>query len=429
MEKIKIAVLGLGTLGQGVITMLNAQGEQLAKNAGCPIELGRVLEKYLTRKRDIPLPEGMCTNRWEDILNDDSIQIIVETIGGIEPARTYILQALQAGKSVVTANKDLLAAYGQELFRTAREAKRDLYFEASVGGAIPIIGPLRQSLIADRLSQVMGIINGTTNYVLTKMEEENSSFEKALQEAQDSGFAEADPTADIEGHDAARKAAILATLAFHSQVNFNDVYAEGISKITKEDMALARNLGYRIKLLAICRNDGEVIEARVHPALIPLDHPLSGVRDIYNAIFVKGPELGETMFYGVGTGQLPSASAVLGDVVAVARNIRYDCQGRLNMVENRVLPILPIEKVKTRFFLRLLLKDEAGALAQVTDILGQWGVSIARLVQIVLDSGDAELVFVTHEVPNGQMQQAVAQIRQLAVTKKVLTLLRVEDSN
>ncbi|MCL1805639.1 MAG: homoserine dehydrogenase [Clostridiales bacterium] len=425
MDKIKIAVLGLGNVGQGVVTMLDTQKGRLAANAGCEIELGRVLEKYLTRKRDVQLPEGICTNRWEDILHDPSIRIVVETIGGIEPARTYILQALQAGKNVVTANNDLLAEYGYELYQAAREAGRDLYFENSVGGAIPVIGALRQNLSACRLTQIMGIINGTSNHILTGMEM-GSDFQKALAGAQELGITEPDPLADVEGHDAARSLAIIATLAFHSQVDFSDVYAEGIGKITKEDIEFARKLGYRIKPLAICRNENGAVEARVHPALIPSAHPLSAVKDTYYAIFIRGDELGESMFYGLGAGRWPSAVGVVDDVVAVARNIVNDCQGWLNTLENRGLPILPMSEIHTRYYLRLLLADEPGALASVTEILGRLRVSLARVHQSISDKGAAEVVFITHEAVEGDMQEAVSLIRELAVTKKILSLIRVE---
>ncbi|MDR0469704.1 MAG: homoserine dehydrogenase [Peptococcaceae bacterium] len=428
MDKIKIAVLGLGNVGQGVVTMLESQKERLAKNAGCVIELGKVLEKYLTKKRDVQLPEGLCTNRWEDILNDQSISVVVETIGGIEPARTYILQALQAGKNVVTANNDLLAEYGGELFQAARDAKRDLYFENSVGGAIPVVGVLRQNMSACRLSQIMGIINGTTNHVLTRMEQ-GIDFYKALAEAQEMGITEPDPMSDADGLDAARSIAILATLAFHSQVRFEDVYAEGISSITGDDIAIAKSLGYKIKAVAICRNDGEAIEVRVHPALIPFAHPLSGVKDTYYAIFIKGDELDETMFYGLGAGRWPSAVGVLDDVVAVVRNIQNHCVGRLNAIENRGLPILPMSKVRTRFYLRIRLADEPGALAAVTEILGNRHVSIARVNQTIMDKGVAEVVFITHEALEGDMREAAAAIGELPVTKRILSLLRVEGDH
>jgi len=428
MDKIRIAVLGLGTVGQGVVMLLNSRADLLASRAGCVIELKRVLEKYLTKKRDVRLPEGVCTNRWDEIVNDPEIDIIVETIGGIEPARTYILQALAAGKSVVTANNDLMAEHGAELLRAAMEAGKDLYFENSVGGAIPLIRALRQNLSAVRLDRIMGIINGTTNYVLSRMGE-GHSFDQALMEAREMGITEPDPRSDIEGYDASRSAAILATLAFHNQVHFSDVFVEGISEVTREDIAIARSLGYAIKLLAVCRNNGESIEARVHPALLPLAHPLSAVRDTYYAIYVHGEELGETMFYGLGAGRLPSAIAILDDVVAVANNIRGDSQGRLTYVEPRALPILPMEETRTRYFLRLRLTDEKGVLARVAEILGSQGVSIARVSQKVVEKGVAEIVFITHVAREGDMREAVSLISKLDITREVLTLLRVEGNH
>ena len=428
MDKIKIAVLGLGTVGQGVVMLLNSRSDLLASRAGSVIELKKVLEKYLTKKRDVVLPDGMCTNRWEEIVNDPDIDIIVETIGGIEPARTYVLEALAAGKSVVTANNDLMAEHGAELLRAAKQAGKDLYFENSVGGAIPLIRALRQNLSASNLNEIMGIINGTTNYILTRMGQ-GQSFERALMEAREMGITEPDPRSDIEGYDASRSAAILATLAFHNQVSFSDVFVEGISDVTMDDISTAKSLGYAVKLLAVCRSDGEAIEARVHPALLPESHPLSSVKDMYYAIYIKGEELGETMFYGLGAGRLPSAIAVLDDVIAVANNIRAGCQGRLTYVEPKTLPILPMEKTRTRYFLRLSLTDEKGALARVAEILGNHRISIARVHQKALGNGTAEIVFITHLAIEGDVWEAVSRISQLDITQKVLTLLRVEGDH
>ena len=333
--------------------------------------------EIVTKKLDVELAAGVLTDRWRDIVEDPEIQIVVETIGGIEPARTYILQALKAGKNVVTANKDLLAACGQELFRAAFEAQKDLYYEASAGGAIPLVGPLRQSLAASHLTEVVGIVNGTTNYILTRMEREGRAFDDILQDAMTLGYSEADPSADIEGYDAARKMAILATLAFHSQVTINDVYVEGISRVDLEDIRAARRLGYSVKLLGIARLEDQLIEVRVHPALIPLDHPLASVHDNLNAILLKGEDLGDAMFYGVGAGRLPSASAILGDVAAIARNIDFHCEGRLNLLDRRERAVKPMQEVETRFFLRLVLADRPGVLAQIAEALGNHGVSLA----------------------------------------------------
>ncbi len=426
MNRVNIAVLGLGTVGQGVIMLLKKQKEEMKKATGCEICLKRCLEKFITKKLDVELEPGVLTDHWSEVLNDPEIQIVIETIGGIEPARTYILQALRAGKNVVTANKDLLAACGQELFKAAAEAHKDLYYEASVGGAIPLVGPLRQSLAASHLSQVMGIVNGTTNYILTRMEREGRAFDDILQDAMNLGYSEADPSADIEGYDAARKMAILATLAFHSQVTINDVYVEGISRVDLEDIRSARRLGYAVKLLGIARLDRQLIEVRVHPALIPLDHPLASVHDNMNAILVNGRDLGDSMFYGVGAGRLPSASAILGDVAAIARNIKNDCEGRLNLLDRRERAIKPMQDVETRFFLRLVLADRPGVLAQIAEVLGNHGVSLARVLQTNLREGDAELVLVTHGVRDGDMQLALTEISGLAATREIVTVLRVE---
>lgn len=426
MNRINIAVLGLGTVGQGVVMLLDKQKEEIRKATGCEICLKRCLEKFKTKKLDVALAPGVLTDRWSEVVEDPEIQIIIETIGGIEPARTYILQALKAGKNVVTANKDLLAACGQELFKAAAENHRDLYYEAGVGGAIPLVGPLRQSLAASHLTEVIGIVNGTTNYILTRMEREGRPFDDILRDAMSLGYSEADPSADIEGYDAARKMAILATLAFHSQVTIADVYVEGISRVDLEDIRSARRLGYAVKLLGIARLDGELIEVRVHPALIPLAHPLASVHDNLNAILVNGEDLGDSMFYGVGAGRLPSASAILGDVAAIARNIKSGCEGRLNLLDRRERAIKPMQDVETRFFLRLVLADQPGVLAKITEALANHGVSLARVLQTNLREGDAELVFVTHSVRDGDMQLALAEIGRLAATKEIVTVLRVE---
>jgi len=426
MIKINVAILGLGTVGQGVADLLTREKETLEKATGCEVVLKKCLEKFITKKFDVPIEPGVLTNRWQDILNDESIQIVIETIGGIEPARTYIMQALRAGKNVITANKDLLAACGQDLFKIAMENRRDLYYEASVGGAIPLIGPMRQSLSAGNLEEMVGIVNGTTNYILTKMASERKSFEDILQDAIDLGYAEADPSADIEGHDAARKMAILATLGFHTQVTLNDVYTEGISHITLSDIDAAKNFGYAIKLLGIARKENDVIEVRVHPTLVPNKHLLASVDNNMNCILVHGEEMGDSMFYGPGAGRYPAASAVLGDVGAIARNIRRNSVGRLNLLDKRELLIKPINEVETSFFLRMILEDQPGVLADITEILSSHEVSLARILQKPKGK-EAELTLITHKVKDGNMSKAIADMAKLSATKEILTVLRVEE--
>lgn len=426
MGVVNVAVLGLGTVGQGVVKVIQDNAGVWEQKTGSRICLKRALEKYPNRPMDVKLEPGVITANLEDIMNDPEIQVVVEVIGGIEPARTFILEALKAGKNVVTANKDLLAVHGQEIFRAAQAAGRDFFFEASVGGAIPIIGPLRQSLIASNILEVMGIVNGTTNYILSRMSREGGQFDEILSDAQALGYAEADPTADVDGIDAARKVAILATLAFHSQVTLSDVHIEGIKHITPEDLKFASQMGYAVKLLGICRSNNGTIEARVHPALIPLKHPLANVNDTFNAIFVKGDAVGDTMFYGRGAGRMPTASAIVGDIVEIARNINHNCSGRLSSVCERTKTIKAMDDVETSFFLRMVLADRPGVLAQLTKSLGDHQVSLATVLQTNLQGGDAELVFVTHKVREGDLREALKEIENMPVTRKIATVIRVE---
>jgi homoserine dehydrogenase len=428
METINAAILGLGTVGQGVAIMLIKRREFWEKQLGCRLVLKRILEKDYNKPLDFDRGEIAISDQWQDIAADPEIHIVIETMGGIEPARTFIAEALRSGKQVVTANKDLLALHGQELFAIAKENRADLYFEASVGGAIPILSALRQNLTADPLQEVMGIVNGTTNYILTRMIKEGGDFASILADAQKLGYAEANPVSDVEGIDAGRKAAILSTLAFHSQVTLDDVYIQGITQITREDMLFADRMGYAVKLLALCKAAGDKIEVRVHPALLPKSHPLAAVQDTFNAIFLKGENLGEVMLYGRGAGRFPTASAILGDVTEIVRNIRFGCTGRLNEVCRRERAILPMEDVRTRFFLRLLLTDKPGVLALITKTLSKYQVSLDIVNQMDLKEGAAELVFVTHTVRAGDMRNALEEIRGLDVTRGIVTILRVEGA-
>ena len=319
-DTVKVALLGLGTIGSGVYKLIERQQEEMSSKAGASIEIVAILVHNLGKERE-GVDRTLLTDRWEDIINNEEIQIVIELMGGIEPARTMILEALKAGKNVVTANKDLVAEYGGELLDTAAEKGVDFLFEAAVGGGIPIIRPMKQCLAVNEIDEVMGIVNGTTNYILTKMFEDGMDFDQALAQATELGYAEADPTADVEGLDAGRKIAILASIAFHSRIGFSDVYTEGITRITARDIAYARELGCVIKLLGIARNTPEGIETAVYPMLLPQHHPLASVRDSFNAIFVHGDAVDDAMFYGRGAGQLPTASAVMGDVIDVVRNL------------------------------------------------------------------------------------------------------------
>ncbi|MGI6227264.1 MAG: homoserine dehydrogenase [Peptococcales bacterium] len=422
---IKIAVLGLGTVGTGVVKLLEQQKKELTRNIGNQLEITKILVRDVNKARKVSVDKSLLTDNWEDIINDSEIKIIVELMGGIEPAKSYILQALDAGKHVVTANKDLLAEHGKELFEKANHNNSDLAFEASVGGGIPIIQPLKQCLAGNTIEEILGIINGTTNYILTKMTYEKVSFESALQEAQELGYAEADPTSDIEGYDAARKLAILASLAFHSRVTFQDVYVEGISNLSVVDISYAQELGFVVKLLGVARNTPEGIEVRVHPMFIPNNHPLAAVNDSFNAVFVKGNAVGDTMFYGRGAGELPTASAVVGDIIDVARNIIHNCTGRVACTCFYQNPHKPIGEIKTEYYLRLQVKDRPGVLASIASVFGNHDVSLATVIQKHRSENMAEIVVITDCVKENHIKDALQVIKGLSIVSEISALIRV----
>ena len=426
MKTVNIAILGMGTVGQGVAIMLLKNRAFLESNLDCKLALRRILEKDWQKELDFDRGDIPISDRWADVLEDADIHIVIEAMGGIEPAKTFISEALRSGKHVVTANKDLLALHGRELFCIAEESGTDLYFEASVGGAIPVLCALRQNILSDPVKEVMGIVNGTTNYILTRMADEGADFSAVLAEAQELGYAEANPAADVEGIDAGRKAAILSTLAFQSQVTLDDVHMEGITEISREDMAFADRMGMAVKLIALCRETDGKIEARVHPALLPKSHPLASVKDTFNAVFIRAEHLGEVMLYGRGAGRFPTASAMLGDVAEIVRNIKFGSCGGLTRAAGREKEIVPIEDVETRFFLRMLLMDRPGVLAAVTRVLGNHRVSLDTVSQTDMKDGYAELVFVTHLVREGDMREALEELRGLEVAKEIVTVLRVE---
>ena len=350
---------------------------------------------------------------------------MIELMGGVEPARTYIVQALEAGKQVVTANKDVLAEHGQEILSLAENSGCDIQFEAAVAGAIPIIRPLKQSLAGSMLTEIMGIVNGTTNYILTKMSEEGMDYKEALAKATELGYAEADPTADVEGYDAGRKIAIMSSLAFNSKVTFSDVYMEGITKITSDDIRYAKEFGYVIKLLGVTRLVDGKIEVKVHPMLIPEQHPLATVRDSFNAVFVHGEACDDAMFMGRGAGKMPTASAVMGDIIIVMRNIVHDNCGWNGGVAYKNYPVKPIEETRSRYFLRLQVADKPGALANIAGVLGNNDVSIAQVVQKRARDGVAELVVITDSVLERHFNDALMIVKGMSVLREVSGIIRV----
>ena len=430
---LRVAVLGCGSVGSQVVRLLEEQSGDLAARIGAPMELVGVAVRRLDATREVEVPDGLLTTDAMGLVTRDDIDVVVEVIGGIEPARSLILAALESGASVVTANKALLAEDGPTLFEAADKAGRDLYYEAAVAGAIPILRPLRESLAGDKVTRVLGIVNGTTNFILDKMDTSGAGFSEALEEAQELGYAEADPTADVEGFDAAAKAAILASLAFHSRVTAADVYREGISEVTSADVASAREMGSVVKLLAICElvpagPGGEAgVSARVHPAMIPRSHPLASVREAYNAVFVESEAAGQLMFYGPGAGGSPTASAVLGDLVTVARNRLSDTRGAgESAYADRA--VLPMGETRTRYHVAIDVDDKAGVLAAVAHAFADHGVSIQTVRQEGRDE-DAQLVVVSHAASDASLSATVDTLRSMDIVREVTSVMRVEGGD
>lgn len=420
----KIALLGMGTVGGGVYEIIEKQKEEMPFKIGAALEVVKVLVRNKAKYAD-RIPAEKLTDVWEDVIGDDSIDIVVEVMGGIEPARTYIKAALEKGKHVVTANKDLMAMHGHELLELAGEHHCDLLFEAAVAGGIPIIRPLKQCLAGNHITEIMGIINGTTNFILTKMKEDGMDFGEALQLATDLGYAEADPTADIEGYDAGRKLAIMASIAFHTSVTFDDVFTEGITKITAKDMRYAKEMGCSIKLLGIAKNTETGIEVKVHPTMIPENHPLAAVNDSFNAVFVHGDAVDDAMFYGRGAGALPTGSAVVGDIMDVARNMLFHCNGRIGCSCYKNLPIKQIGDTTSRYYIRMRLEDRAGTLAAMAGVFAENDASIAILLQKETIENDAEIVVVTHEVAEKKFMDAIKEFSSMEMVKEISSIIRV----
>ncbi len=420
----KIALLGMGTVGGGVYEIIEKQKEEMPFKIGAALEVVKVLVRNKAKYAD-RIPAEKLTDVWEDVISDDSIDIVVEVMGGIEPARTYIKAALEKGKHVVTANKDLMAMHGHELLELAGEHHCDLLFEAAVAGGIPIIRPLKQCLAGNNITEIMGIINGTTNFILTKMKEDGMDFGEALQLATDLGYAEADPTADIEGYDAGRKLAIMASIAFHTSVTFDDVFTEGITKITAKDMRYAKEMGCSIKLLGIAKNTETGIEVKVHPTMIPENHPLAAVNDSFNAVFVHGDAVDDAMFYGRGAGALPTGSAVVGDIMDVARNMLFHCNGRIGCSCYKNLPIKQIGDTTSRYYIRMRLEDRAGTLAAMAGVFAENDASIAILLQKETIENDAEIVVVTHEVAEKKFMDAIKKFSSMEMVKEISSIIRV----
>jgi len=428
-DSVKVALLGCGTVGGEVARLLHEQADELAARAGAPVELAGIAVRRPDKHPE--LPQHLLTSDAEGLVDSD-VDVVVELIGGIDPVRGWLLSALRKGKSVVTANKALLAEYSPELSEAADASGADLYFEAAVAGAIPLLRPLRESLAGDRITRVLGIVNGTTNYILSAMDETGSGYAETLEEASRLGYAEADPTADVDGYDAASKAAILASLAFHTRVTANDVHREGIGAIGAADIDAAKALGRVVKLLAICERvldaeGGESVSARVYPAMIPRSHQLAGVNGAFNAVYVEADAAGELMFFGHGAGGSPTASAVLGDLIAVARNRVLGGRGPRESAHAQ-LPVRPMGKTPTRYHISLDVADKPGVLAQVALVFAEHDVSIAAVRQRDSDS-TASLVVVTHLAPDAALESTVDDLAKLDVVREVISVMRVEGDD
>jgi homoserine dehydrogenase len=422
-DVVRVGLLGCGHVGSALVRLITEQGDAIEARTGVRLEVAKVAVRNLSRERDVALPASTFTNDGSTVVGDADVDVVVEVIGGIEPARELIVEALKNGKPVVTANKELLANVGKELFEAAESAGVDLLFEASVAGGIPLIRPLRESLAGDRISRVMGIVNGTTNYILTRMAEAGATFSDALAEAQTLGYAERDPTADVEGFDAAAKAAIIATIAFGARVVAGDVYREGISELTDADIASASDLGYVVKLLAVAEESPQGVAVRVHPTMIPAHHPLASVRESFNAVFIEAEAVGELMLYGRGAGGGPTASAVLGDLVDAAKNLVSGGRGAtIGALVKK--PICPIDAVESQFYLQLEVADRPGVLAVIAAEFGSHDVSIKSMQQIGIGD-EARLIFITHRAREADLWATVHALRDVDAVHRVGSVLRV----
>jgi homoserine dehydrogenase len=421
---VRIGLLGCGNVGAALVQLVERQADVIEARTGVRLQISRVAVRNISRDREVNLPEGVLTRDAHSVVNDPTVDVIVEVMGGIEPARELIAEAISHGKPVITANKELLANVGHELWAQSDAAGVDLLFEAAVAGGIPLIRALRESLRGEPVTRVMGIVNGTTNFILTKMTDEGADYSAALSEAQRLGFAERDPTADVEGFDAGAKAAIIASIAFGARVVAGDVYHEGISGVTAADIAIARRLGYVVKLLAIAEkiDDTETIAVRVHPAMVPMNHPLASVRDSYNAVFVEGDAVGQLMFYGRGAGGFPTASAVLGDVIDAAVNLQKKTFGSIGSFKR--VPVMPIDETSSQYLIGLDVEDKPGVLHAITGVFANHGVSIRAAEQEGMGD-DARLVFITHRAREADVQACVSEFRKSPAVRRASGLIRV----
>jgi len=426
MKAISIGLLGLGTVGSGVVKIIENHQDKLIHQVGCPVVVKKVLVQDLHKSRPVEIDTKILTSSPDDILFDNEIDVVIEVMGGVHQTKDYLITALRQGKHVVTANKDLMALHGSELLTVASEHGCDLFYEASVAGGIPILRGLVDGLASDRITQMMGIVNGTTNYILTKMSDEGRSYENVLKEAQELGFAEADPTADVEGLDAARKMTILATLGFSMHIDLDDVKVSGISSITEEDLRYGKQLGYTMKLIGYAHREGEKVEVSVAPTFLSNNHPLASVQNEYNAVYVYGEAVGETMFYGPGAGSLPTATAVVSDLVGVIKNYRLGVNGRSAVTPQYPKRLKDSEEKFSKYFLRIHVQDEVGVFADITAIFAKYGVSFEKILQLPIKKNEtSEIVLVTHKASLTNYDKILLELYDLQAVKEIKSAYRV----
>jgi Homoserine dehydrogenase len=433
MDKINIGLIGLGNIGTGVVKLLKQNEELIAQKLGAKLVLKKIADIDITTSRGVKINKNLLTTNARDIINDKDISIVIELMGGYEPARTFVLEAIAKGKHVVTANKALLATYGNEIFPAAQKKAVDIGFEASVGGTIPIIKTLKESLVANKINSIMGIMNGTCNFILTKMTDEGKMFDEVLKEAQKLGFAEADPTFDIEGIDTAHKMAIILSLAYGKKVNLKDIYLEGITKISRDDIAFAKELGYRIKLLAIAMLKNDAVEARIHPTMISSGHLLANVNRNYNAFHIVGDASGPVFLFGQGAGMMPTASAVFSDIIDSARNVLkgITCRVPLRSISETAMTqikLIPMDNIETKYYFRFSVLDRPGVLSKISGILGENNISIATVIQKARGEGGAvPIVMTTYRAQEKNVRQALKKIDKLSMVQDKTIIIRIED--
>jgi len=427
MKPIKVGLLGLGTVGTGVVKIVEGHQEDLSNQVGSPISIAQILVKDRNKGRSISVDSSKLTeDPWEIVRNPD-IDIVVEVMGGIAQTKEYILEALERGKHIVTANKDLMALHGQEILRKAREKGCDVLYEASVAGGIPIIRTLIEGFSSDRITKIMGIVNGTTNYILTKMSREGAAYSDVLKEAQELGYAEADPTSDVEGLDAARKMTILSSLGFRSNVALENVSVKGISEVTQEDIRYAKRLGYEVKLLGIAERQDDLFSVSVQPTMIKTSHPIAAVNGVFNAVYVHGEAVGETMFYGPGAGELPTATSVVADLVAVVKNMKLGVNGRQAQLSYNVMKLKTDDQILSKFFLLLHVEDRAGVLAQIAQVFSNCDVSIESVMQpSTPHQSSTEIIIITHQASKKSMDEVLNAFESLSAVRRVKSVYRVE---